>query len=201
MASRTYAINASLRHNVLLEARRLVGAAMKNPALDRAPEYGPKSGPKIGCAHSGLSYSRCDGGCASSCLTTAVSKKVTLARFDQGAWTRLRIEQDAGTARKTTFVGPRFGVQILDPKTGATSQSFITTDPILGSKIWTPKWGPGGEVFLEPARFPKTVSASKSCSGASACLPVPVSFLFGRHADFCSQLRICTNCRERPCGS
>ena len=46
---------ASLRLNVLLEARRLVGAVMKNPALDRAPEEGPKSGPKIGCAHSGLS--------------------------------------------------------------------------------------------------------------------------------------------------
>ena len=29
---------ASLRLNVLLEARGLVGAAMKNPALDRTPE-------------------------------------------------------------------------------------------------------------------------------------------------------------------
>ena len=29
---------ASLRFNVLLEARGLVGAAMKNPALDRTPE-------------------------------------------------------------------------------------------------------------------------------------------------------------------
>ena len=29
---------ASLRFNVLLEARRLVGAVMRNPVLDRAPE-------------------------------------------------------------------------------------------------------------------------------------------------------------------
>ena len=33
---------ASLRLNVLLEARGLVGAAMKNRALDRTIEYGSK---------------------------------------------------------------------------------------------------------------------------------------------------------------
>ena len=107
-------------------------------------------------------------------LRTAASKKVTLACFDPGAWTRLRVlNRNAGTTRKTTFVGPRFGVQNLDPKTGATSQSFITTDPIWGSEIRTPKWGPGGVVFLEPARFPKTVSASKSRSGLRRACPCP----------------------------
>ena len=66
------------------------------------------------------------------------------------------------SSQNETFFGPHFGVQNLDPKTGAWSQSFLKRGTILGSKFWTPKWGPPGVVFFAPARFPKTFLASKS---------------------------------------
>ena len=70
--------------------------------------------------------------------------------------------QNGGLVTIFSSEGPHFGVQSLDPKTGALSQSFLHRGPILGSKFWTPKWGPPGVVLSVPARFPKTFSASKS---------------------------------------
>ena len=83
----------------------------------------------------------------------------------------------------------RQGPNFWTPKRGP-HHNFLTTDPILGSKIRTQKWNPD-VVFLEPARFPFPPA---SHAWASACLPVPVSFLFGRHHN--SSRHANANCTE-----
>ena len=98
----------------------------------------------------------------------------------------------AGNRKNETFVGPRFGVRNLDPKTGALSQYFLMTDPILGSEFWTPKWGPArwftwGQCAVKNSFSP----ASQWCF--TARLAVPVSFLLSRQADCCSQVRVSAN--------
>ena len=106
-----------------------------------------------------------------------------LACFDQGLDTSAR----AGTERwnhEKNDVGRPNGGQI---------RIFYCDGPpfsaIFGSKIWTPKSDPGGVVFLEPPRFSKDgfLLASHTV-GLLRHAIVPVSFLFGRHADSCSQL-------------
>ena len=87
---------------------------------------------------------------------------------------------------------------------------------ILGSKIWTPKQGPGYNLFLRgipfwgpnsgpqngstwggvfcAAALSKNVFCQQVAGASLAWLAARVSLLLGRHADCCSQLRILTNC-------
>ena len=78
----------------------------------------------------------------SSCLRTAESKKVTLACFDRGAWTRLRVlNRNAGTTRKTTFVGPRFWGPKFGPQNGGHITIFFYDGSHFGVRNLDPKMG------------------------------------------------------------
>ena len=96
---------------------------------------------------------------------------------------------EAGTTRKTTFVGPRFGVRakFWTPKRGPHHNLLLRRTP-----FWGPKFGVQAEWCFWSA-LSKDGFRQQVTQWASACLPVPVSFLFGRHADSCRQLRIFTN--------
>ena len=148
---------------------------------------------KTGCGQSGLSCSRSHGGWVSSCLRTAASKKITFACFDQGAWTRLRVlNRNAGTTRKTTFVGPHWG-----PKFGPQNGGHINNLLLRRTPFWVqnsgPKMGSKRSGVFGAGALSKDGFRQQVTQWASACLPVPVSFLFGRHADSCRQLDIFTN--------
>ena len=113
--------------------------------------------------HTLANCARCDGG--AQVASEGASKKVTRERFDQHAWPRLRaLKAHAETPKnveKTTLVGPRFGVQTSDPKTGAANTFLLKRAPTLGAKFWTPKWGPAGVMFFEACALSKNDSCEQ----------------------------------------
>ena len=130
----------------------------------------------------------------SSRLRTAASKKVTLACFDQGAWTRVRVlNRNAGTTEKNDVCRPPFWGPKFAPQNGGHITIFYYDGPHFGVQNSDPKMGSRRSGVFGAGAFSKDGSRQQVTQWASACLPVPVSFLFGRHADSCRQLRIFTN--------
>ena len=125
-------------------------------------------------------------------LRTAASKKVTLACFDQGAWTRLRVlnrerwNHEKNDVCRPPFWGPNFG-----PQNGGHITIFYYDRPHFGVRNSDPKMGSRRSGVFGAGALSKDGFRQQVTQWASACLPV--SFLFGRHADSCRQLRIFTN--------
>ena len=74
-----------------------------------------------------------------------VVKEANARAFDRHAWPRLSaLKTHAESAKrngrkKTTFVGPRFGIQTSDSKTGVACISSSERTSFLAPKFWTPK--------------------------------------------------------------
>ena len=131
--------------------------------------------------------SRCDGGCVSSCLRTAASKEGNACLFQLSCLdtsARTEPERWKHTRKTTPVLGSKFGLQ-----NGGHITIFCHDGPHFGVQNSDPKMGPRWSGVFGAGALSKDGFRQQVTQWASACLPVPASFLF-RHADSCRQLRL-----------
>ena len=107
----------------------------------------------------------------------------TSARTEPERW-----NHEKNDVCRPPFWGPKFG-----PQNGGHITIFYYDGPHFGVQNSDPKMGSRRSGVFGAGVLSKDGFRQQVTQWASACLPAPVSLLFGRHADSCRQLRIFTN--------